>query len=185
MPYALAFTIAALLGGSIISPLAAQVAVIPTTQPPPKPGDVATLDGIMKAYYDVVSGPVGSLPDPTRDQSLHHPNAQVTLLDRKADRTATVAVITLADYYRRGGLGPRKRGFFEHEIHRVTERIGSLAHVWSTYESAETPGGKSFSRGINSIQLYWDGHRWWVLGWVFDDERAGNRIPPEYLPTPH
>ena len=173
------------VGTLIARPVVAQVAVIPTTQPPARTEDVATLDGIMKAYYAVVSGPVGSLPDPTRDQSLHHPNAQITLLNRKADGTATVAVITLADYYRRGGLGPRKRGFFEHEIHRVTERIGALTHVWSTYESAETPGGKPFSRGINSIQLYWDGHRFWVLGWVFDDERAGNRVPPEYLPAPH
>ncbi|MEO8452625.1 MAG: hypothetical protein ABI647_22720, partial [Gemmatimonadota bacterium] len=61
----------------------------------PRPADVSTLDGIMKAYYDVVSGPSGSLPDPVRDQSLHDPNAQVTLLSRKADGTATALVTTL------------------------------------------------------------------------------------------
>lgn len=171
--------VAALL---FVGPAAAQTATIPTTQPPARPGDVATLDGLIKAYYDVVSGPAGSLPDPVRDQSLHHPQAQITMLDRKADGTAAVAVITLADYYRRGGLGPRKQPFYEHEIHRVVQRIGALAHIWSTYESALTPGGKAFSRGVNSIQTYWDGHRWWILGWVFDDERAGNRVPAEFLP---
>lgn len=88
-----------------------------SAQTAPRPEDVATLDGIIKAYYDVVSGPVGSLVD-----------------------------------------------------------------VWSTYESARTPGGAVFSRGINSIQLYWDGKRWWILGWTFDDERHGNRVPAEYLP---
>lgn len=144
--------------------------------------DVTTLGGIIRAYYDVVSGPAGSLPDPKRDSTLHHPNAQVTLLTRRADGSATVAVGTLADYYRQSGTGPRKRGFFEREIHRVTQRIGALAHVWSTYESSETPGGPAFTRGINSIQLYWDGRRWWILGWVFDDERHGNRIAAEYLP---
>lgn len=148
----------------------------------PRSEDVATLEGIMKAYYDVVSGPAGSVPDEARDQSLHHPNAQVTLLDRKANGVTSAAVITLADYYQRSGRGPRSQAFYEREIHRVTERIGSLVHVWSTYESSRTPGGTSFSRGINSIQLYWDGSRWWILGWVFDDERNGNQVPAEYLP---
>jgi hypothetical protein len=154
----------------------------PLAAKPARPEDVTTLDGIMKAYYDVVSGPAGSLPDPGRDQSLHDPNAQVALLDRKADGTAAVVVTTLAGYYEKSGTGPRKRGFFEHEIHRVVQRIGSLVHVWSTYESAETPNGKAFSRGINSIQMYWDGKRFWILGWVFDDERNGNKVPDEYLP---
>lgn len=153
------------------------------TAPAPRPGDVATLDGIIAAYYDVVSGPAGSLPDPARDQTLHHPNAQITMLDRKADGTATVEVTDLAGYYRRTGTGPRKTAFFEREIHRVTQRIGALTHVWSTYEASGTPGGKPFTRGINSIQLYWDGVRWWILGWAFDDERNGGRVPQEYLPA--
>ena len=151
-------------------------------QGPARLDDVTTLDGIMKAYYDVVSGPAGSLPDEARDQRLHHPNAQVTLLDRKADGSATVTVTTLAGYYQRSGPGPRRRAFYEREIGRSTRRIGALVHVWSTYESSEVPGGTPFSRGINSIQLYWDGQRWWILGWVFDDERNGGRVPPEYLP---
>ena len=149
---------------------------------PARADDVTTLDGIMKAYYDVVSGPAGSLPDEARDQTLHHPNAQVTLLDRKRDGSASVTVTTLAGYYQRSGPGPRRRAFYEREIGRVTQRIGALVHVWSTYESSEVPGGKPFSRGINSIQLYWDGQRFWILGWVFDDERNGGRVPPEFLP---
>lgn len=153
-----------------------------SAQATPRPEDVATLDGIMKAYYDVVSGAVGSLPDPARDETLHHPKARITMLERRADGSATATMITLAEYYQRQGTGPRKEGFFEREVHRVTQRIGSLVHVWSTYESARTPGGAVFSRGINSIQLYWDGKRWWILGWTFDDERHGNRVPAEYLP---
>ncbi len=144
--------------------------------------DVTTLDGIIKAYYEVVSGPAGSLPDPARDQTLHHPNAQVTLLNRKADGSAVVNVTTLAGYYELTGTGPRTRGFFEREINRVTQRIGSLVHVWSTYEASEIVGGKPFSRGINSIQIYWDGERYWILGWLFDDERNGGQVPAEYLP---
>jgi hypothetical protein len=166
-----------LIGASCLVP-----AVLAAQPVAARPADVKTLDGIMKAYYDVVSGPAGSLPDPARDHSLHHPNAAITLLRRKADGTASAEVVTLDEYYRRTGTGPRKVGFYEHEIHRVVQRLGALTHVWSTYESSETPGGPAKTRGINSIELYWDGDRYWLLGWVFDDERHGVTIPKEYLP---
>ena len=146
-----------------------------------RPEDVRTLDGIMKAYYDVVSGPVGSRPDQARDHTLHHPDARITLIDRQADGTATASIVTLDEFYRRTGAGPRKKAFYESEIHRTSQRIGALVHVWSTYQSTEVPGGPPFSRGINSIQLFWDGARFWITSWVFDDERHGNRVPPEYL----
>ena len=135
----------------------------------------------MKAYYEVVSGPAGSSPDPARDHALHHPDARIALIDRKADGTAKADIVPLGEFYRRIGTGPRKKGFYEREVHRKTQRIGALTHVWSTYESTETPGGKPFSRGINSIQLLWDGKRFWILSWTFDDERHGNRVPSEYL----
>ena len=72
-----------------------------SAQTAPRPEDVATLDGIIKAYYDVVSGPVGSLPDPARDETLHHPKARITMLERRADGSATATMITLAEYYQR------------------------------------------------------------------------------------
>ncbi len=43
----------------------------------PIPEDVQTLDGIIKAYYEVVSGPAGESADRARDESLHHPAALV------------------------------------------------------------------------------------------------------------
>ena len=62
------------------------------------------------------------------------------------------------------------------------ERFGQIAHVWSTYAASSEPDGEVHSRGINSIQLYYDGERWWIMSWVYDSERPGNPIPPEYLP---
>jgi hypothetical protein len=52
----------------------------------------------------------------------------------------------------------------------------------STYSSSTTPDGEPYDRGINSIQLTWDGERWWIVSWIFDSERPGNPIPPEFLP---
>jgi hypothetical protein len=53
--------------------------------------------------------------------------------------------------------------------------------VWSTYASSREPGGEPLSRGINSIQLYHDGQRWWIMSWIYDREREGNPIPPAYM----
>ena len=41
----------------------------------PRPEDVASVDAIIGAYYDVISGPAGEAADVARDRSLHHPDA--------------------------------------------------------------------------------------------------------------
>jgi hypothetical protein len=71
------------------------------------------------------------------------------------------------------------RGFFERETKRVTKRFGNIAHVFSAYEYRATANGPVQGRGVNSIQLYWDGTRWWIASATWDDERPDNPIPPE------
>lgn len=89
--------------------------------------------------------------------------------------------MTLDEYHDRSG-GVRTTPFYEWEIHRVTETFGNVTHLWSTYVTSDEEGGRPQSRGINSIQLYFDGDRWWVTSWIFDSERDGNSIPDKYLP---
>jgi len=145
--------------------------------------DVATLDGILAAYYEVVSRPVGTAPDRERDEWIHHPDALVAITGLGADGAPLIRTMTLSEYHDRFG-DPEAEAFYEWEVHRVVQRFGNVAHVWSTYASSREPGGEVFGRGINSIQLYHDGDRWWITSWIFDQERAGNEIPPEYLPSP-
>lgn len=145
------------------------------------PNDVSTLDDIIRAYYEVVSGPAGGTPDRARDHTLHLPNALVGVPGRDEHGAPALVTMTLDEYHDQSG-GPRPEGFFEKEIHRVVQRFGTVAHVMSTYASATTPDGEPFSRGINSIQLTWDGERWWIASWIFDSEREDNPIPREFLP---
>jgi hypothetical protein len=147
----------------------------------PDTADVATLDGIINAYYEVVSVPAGRAADRARDESIHHPSALVAISGVDPNGNPTLRTMTLAQYHEDLG-GPRDEGFFEWEIHRVTERFGNVAHVWSTYASSDEPNGAVRSRGINSIQLYFDGDRWWITSWIFDTERPGNEIPSRFLP---
>lgn len=145
------------------------------------PADVADLDGIIGAYYDVVSGAAGEVADRERDAWLHHPDALVAISGVSLEGEAFVRTMSLDEYHDAFG-GAREAPFYEWEIHREVRRFGNIAHVWSTYASSAEPGGEPFARGINSIQLYHDGSRWWIMGWIFDSERAGNEIPREFLP---
>ncbi len=145
------------------------------------PADVSTLDDIIRAYYEVVSGPAGESPDRERDRSLHIPNALVGVPGEVENGVSRLMTMTLDDYHDQFG-GVRTEGFFETEIHRVVKRFGSVATVMSTYASSTTPEGEPYARGINSIQLVWDGERWWILSWFFDVERDDNPIPAEFLP---
>jgi hypothetical protein len=130
------------------------------------PEDVSSVDGIIRAYYEVVSGPAGEAPDVARDRSLHHPDAWVALARVDSSGNPVVNVIGLEGYH--GENLPRREGFWEWETERVVSRSGNMVHVWSSYASARTEGGEPYTYGINSITLFHDGDRYWIMGWMFD-----------------
>jgi hypothetical protein len=142
--------------------------------------DVAELEGIIKAFYEVVSGPAGTPTDRRRDLWLHHPNALVAVPENDPDGKPKVRTMSVAEFHDR--FGTRTEPFYEREVHRTVRRFGNMAHVWSTYASSREPNGTPFTRGINSIQLYHDGSRWWITHWIYDRETPSRPIPPEFLP---
>jgi hypothetical protein len=144
-------------------------------------GDVGTIDAIIKAYYEVVSGPAGQPRDWARDRYLHHPNAQVAIVRNDSAGNVRVDVSDLATFHQ-GSAGLERTGFFEYEIHRQISRHGAIANVWSTYEWRMKEDGPVGGRGINSIQLVHDGKRWWILGWMFDGRSPAPELPMEYMP---
>lgn len=143
--------------------------------------DVESIDAIIAALYDVISGPAGQARDWQRFHSLFVPSARLIPTGVRENEVRH-RVMTPAEYV--AGSGPilEERGFFEREIGRTTERFGNIAHVFSAYDSKNTlDDPEPFARGINSIQLLHDGTRWWVVTIFWEPERAGNPIPPTYL----
>jgi len=69
------------------------------------------------------------------------------------------------------------KGFYEKEIQRDTQRFGNIAHIFSSYESRLQSDGPVVARGINSIEAFWDGKRWWIASAIWDEERPGNPLP--------
>jgi hypothetical protein len=90
---------------------------------------------------------------------------------------------TVEEYIRLADPGLVEHGFYEREIGVRQERFGAVAHRWSAYDSRATPDGKPFQRGVNSFQLWHDGHRWWVVSVLWDNERAGLQIPADLAPA--
>lgn len=132
----------------------------------PRAEDVETVDGIIRAYYEVVSGPAGESADVARDRTLHHPNAWVAIAGVDSSGKPVVNRMTLDEYH--GDGAPRAEPFWEWETDREVRRSGNMVHVWSSYVSARAPDGEPFDRGVNSITLFHDGERWWIMGWMFD-----------------
>jgi hypothetical protein len=144
--------------------------------------DVDSVDGIVAALYDVISGAAGKPRDWDRMRSLFAPEGRLMAVGARPDGSFVLRGMSVEDYISRNSKAFATMGFFEREAARTTETFGQIVHVFSTYESRHAAGdAKPFQRGINSIQLYHDGKRWWVVNvlWRAEDERLP--LPERYL----
>jgi hypothetical protein len=155
----------------------------PTPSPPAaNPADVNSIEAILAAVYDVISGPAGKKRDWDRMRSLFLPGARLIPTGPRQTGGYGSRVLGVEDYVARGNEIFEKEGFFEKEVARRVETFGNIAHVFSTYEARHSPDdAKPFVRGINSIQLMNDGKRWWIVTifWQAEDEK--NPVPEKYL----
>jgi len=149
------------------------------------PADVESIDAIMAATYDVISGPAGKQRDWDRERSLFYQGARLMPTAAVAGRNdveLAPQILDVESYIARVEPLFAKSGFYETEIARRVESFGSIAHVWSTYESRRDPSDpEPVMRGINSIQLFNDGRRWWVLSIYWQHESTQQPLPKQYL----
>jgi len=138
-----------------------------------------TLDELMKAWDDAVSGPGDK--DRACLRQLLLPEARVAPLSKAADGTLAPRVSSLDEWIERMS----KRGgaaFYERQVKFRSETYSHLAQLWSNYEIRPTPDGKFTSRGINSFQAVFDGARWRILEVMWQTETPQDPVPEKYLP---
>jgi hypothetical protein len=147
------------------------------------PADVNSVDSIVKALYEVISGDAGQKRDWDRFRTLFHLSARMIPTGKNPNTGVFgAAAMTAEDYIKRSGPYLEKEGFHESEIGRKTEIYGNIAHVFSAYEGRNKLADKKpFLRGINSFQLFNDGKRWWVVTIFWQQETPANPLPKEYL----
>lgn len=148
-----------------------------------KTEDVSSVDAIITALYDVISGPAGEKRDWDRMKSLFIPEGRLIPTFKQPDGKVGYRWWSIQEYIDQAGAGLEQNGFFEVEIARKQENYGTVVHLFSTYESRRNADDeKPFARGINSIQLMYDAERWWIMSVFWRGESPDNKIPTAYLP---
>jgi hypothetical protein len=174
-----ALALALLLAATAV-PAAAQSPQTPAV-PAARPADVQSLDGILAALYEVISGPAGQTRDWDRMRSLFAPGARLIPTGPAPEGGHRHRMLSVEDYIAQVGPNLERMGFREHEIARRVEEWGHIAHVFSTYAGTTEAAPDRQMRGINSIQLMHDGARWWIMNVFWEAESADNPLPAKYL----
>lgn len=101
--------------------------------------------------------------------------------DRKTGEQK-LRTITPEEYIKISGPMLEELGFFEKEVGRKHEEFAHIYHAFSTYEARQKQGdAKPMMRGINSIQLFHDGQRWWITTVYWEAETPETPLPEKYL----
>lgn len=152
------------------------------SQKQPRTEDVSSIDGMIKAYYEVVSGPAGQPRDWGRDATLYIPGVRFVMLSKSKNGKTTAQSMSHQEFVDAGNAAMVEKGFYEREIHRITHRAGDVAHVLSTSEHSLSPNGPAHGRSVDSLDLYWDGTRWWIASATIWEAGPGDSLPSEFLP---
>ena len=144
---------------------------------------VLSIDDTIKALYTAISGEKGEARNWKQFKFLFKPNAKLIPAGKDKYNFSKVNYLSPEDYIKNSGKWMLKNGFHEKEISRRINKFGPIAHVFSTYESYQSKTDNiPFMRGINSIQLFNDGERWWIINIMWTNETEENIIPTAYLP---
>lgn len=139
--------------------------------------DAKTIDTLIKASYEVVSGEKGAKREWERDNYLHHQKALYSFFHSSRQEQVT---ITVQEFQRETDEMIFSTAFYESEVNREVRIFGNIAQVWSTYETKLEKDGRVERRGINSIQLIFENNRWYIISWIFCGETDKHVIPKSF-----
>jgi hypothetical protein len=129
------------------APAGAQPATTPAPTPAPaaaawpaaNPADVATPEAILTALYDVISGPASQERDWNRFRSLYRPDGRLSFIQTGPQGQQRLHSLQVEDFIRLAGPGYRTGGgFWERDVSHRIDRFGSIAHIFTTYETRRT-----------------------------------------------
>ncbi|WP_428234847.1 hypothetical protein [Gracilimonas sp.] len=143
--------------------------------------DVESIDNLMEALYASISGEKGEPRDWDRFRNLVIPEARLIPTGRNQQGKNVYQIMTPEEFIENTDPYFVENGFYEYEIHREEHHYGRVVHLFSTYGSKRSESdAEPFNKGINSIQLFEDGDRWWVVTIYWAHESEFNPIPEKY-----
>jgi hypothetical protein len=138
--------------------------------------DVKSIDKIIKSLYEVISGEAGKERNWDRFRFLFGKDAKLIPTSKNADGHFQYRVLSPEEYITMFTTRI-KTGFFEIELSQEVQQYGTIAHVFSTYSTSESPQGIATNRGINSIQLFKDKDRYYIVNIFWCAESMGFPLP--------
>lgn len=146
--------------------------------------DLGTVNGIIHSLYDAISGPSGQERDWNTFRGLFAENARMYIAVPDKDSGTVLKSITPEEYAERNKTRLEDMGFNEDELYRITNTYGAGTQILSTYESHFTnkDGEEEIAKGINNIQLYFDGERYYIVSIFWDANAKNIEVPERYLP---
>lgn len=145
-----------------------------------KSNDVSSIDNIIEAIYDVISGPAGER-DWERFSSLFKDGASMGAMTQSEDGELRFVSMTPKEYKQRNDEYFKNNGFWEEEIGREIFQFGEIATVQTSFKIKSAQDGDVIRRGVNSVQLVYDQDRWWITNITWNSEREDNKIPEQLL----
>jgi hypothetical protein len=139
--------------------------------------EVRRIETLVPSIYACISGLAGAPRDWEHFRYLHRPDARSVRTVVHPDGRIRAEEFDVDGYIANVEPFFARNDFYEFEIGQRIQRFGQIAHVWSLYEARPAPDSPILlRRGANSIQLFDDGTRWWVVCTIWDNERDGVRF---------
>lgn len=137
--------------------------------PEVKSSDFTSLDEIVQALYDCISFKENSKPNLDRYRTMFIPSAQFIRVS--PDGIMNMDLEGFISFFEERIDSGAIKSFYEAETSRKTNTFKNIAQVYSAYRKAyNSDNPTEFSEGVNCMQLYFDGERWWVTSVVWEDE---------------
>lgn len=140
----------------------------------------SSIEQIIGYYYSAVSGPSGKR-DWERLKSICLESAKFNAVGITAQGTNVFHPQTLKEYCQHMDSYITKFGFYQTEIYYEIKLYSSIAHVFSTYESRNTPKGDIMDRGVFSFQLIKTDTEWKIANIMWNSETSASPIPDKFF----
>lgn len=142
--------------------------------------DTSSIDGVINATYNILSGPAGER-DWDNFKNLFHQSAEMGATILGQDGKRTFYGFNVEKYILNNDAFLKKSDFYEDEIGRKEIVFGGVAQVYSAFQYKFAKDGPIKARGVNCIQLIKEKGRWWITNLIWEDESENNKIPESLL----
>lgn len=138
--------------------------------------------GIVKEMLRLMSAEKGKARNFEALRNLFLPTARFTVLNHSDSIPQEVETVSLDEFITLIQDDYYEQGYIEREIISTVNQFNGIAQVFQSFEGKDATNHKE--KGMNSYQLVYTGHRWWIVSilWTLESEKI--KLPLQYRNAP-